>query len=129
MAELPRVLVVDDEASICSALKRALDEAGYDVVTTVSGADGEALFKTQWFDLMILDFRLRDRRGDELYYHAIGVQPHLARRTVFLTGDITDAAERLIRATGCPLVMKPYNISVLENLMHYLLSDSREASA
>lgn len=127
--ERPRVLVIDDEPSICKALRRALQEDGFEVATACTRDEAEALFRTEWFDMLVVDLRLKDARGDELFFHAIGCQPHLERQSVFLTGDITEGGWNLIRATGCPMVLKPYNVSELTNLMHSLLPRLGEASA
>jgi DNA-binding response OmpR family regulator len=127
--ELPRVLVIDDEPSICGALKRALTEDGFEVTTACTREEAEAHFRTEWYDMLVVDLRLQDSRGDELFYHAIACQPHLARQSIFLTGDITEGGWNLIRATGCPMLLKPYNVNELTNLMYSLLPRLGEASA
>jgi DNA-binding response OmpR family regulator len=129
LLDKPRVLVIDDEPSICQVLKRALEEDGYDVVTCYTGEEAEARFQTEWFDLAVIDLRLKESRGDRLFYYGIGWQPHLERQTVFLTGDISAGGLRLIQATGCPMVLKPWNNSELLNLLYSLFPRTRGASA
>jgi DNA-binding NtrC family response regulator len=124
-----RVLVVDDEPSICLALKIALSRASHDVVAVHSGEEAQARIMTERFDVLIVDLRLKDMRGDELYYFAEGAQPHLGRSTVFLTGDITDAAERLIEATTCELLRKPFDLSEVLAVVRKLCPRARPASA
>jgi hypothetical protein len=41
-------------------------------------------------------------------------QPHLVHRTVFITGDISDGARDITAQTGCPLLIKPFDIEELE---------------
>ena len=124
-----RVLVVDDEPSICLALKIALTRAGHDVVAVHSGEEAQNKFMTEHFDVLIADLRMKDMRGDVVYYLALGAQPHLRARTVFLTGDITDAAERLIDATSCPLLRKPFDLGEIINVVRKLSPRARPASA
>jgi DNA-binding response OmpR family regulator len=124
-----RVLVVDDEPSICLALKIALTRAGHDVVAVHSGEEAQKRIMTEWFDVLIADLRIKDMRGDVVYYVALGAQPHLRHCTVFLTGDITDAAERLIDATGCMLLRKPFELSEVLAIVHTLCPRARPASA
>jgi two-component system, cell cycle response regulator len=124
-----RVLVVDDEPSICLALKIALSRAGFDVVTVHSGEDAHNRVMTEHFDVLIADLRMKDMRGDVVYYLALGAQPHLRRSTVFLTGDITDAAERLIDATSCPLLRKPFDLAEIISVVQKLCPRVRPASA
>jgi DNA-binding response OmpR family regulator len=117
----PRVLVVDDEPSICKALKRALGDEGYDVTTACTGDEAEARIRTEWFDLAVIDLRLKENRGDRIFYFAVGHQPHLEHQTVFITGDITEGGWNLIRATECPMLLKPFNNNELFNLLTSLL--------
>ena len=124
-----RVLVVDDEPSICLALKIALSRAGHDVVAVHSGEEAQNRIMTEHFDVLIADLRLKDMRGDVVYYLALGAQPHLRHSSVFLTGDITDAAERLIKATSCPLLRKPFDLAVILTTVRKLCPRARPASA
>ena len=124
-----RVLVVDDEPSICLALKIALSRAGFDVIAVHSGEEAQNRFMTEHFDVLIADLRMKDMRGDVVYYLASSAQPHLRRSTVFLTGDITDGAERLIEATSCPLLRKPFDLAEIISLVNKLCPRARPASA
>ena len=125
----PRVLVVDDEPSICAVLKRTLELDGYEVATCCTGDEAEARIRTEYFDLAVIDLRLKESRGDRVFYFAIGHQPHLERQSVFLTGDITEGGWNLIRATGCPMMLKPYNADELLNLLYSLHPGVHEVSA
>ena len=110
-----RVLVVDDEPSICRALAIVLGDAGYDVETVVSGDTATSLVRTEHFDVMLVDLRLPDMRGDVIFALASAIQPHLKTATLFITGDITERAEALIAACGCPMLRKPFDLAdVLE---------------
>jgi two-component system, NtrC family, response regulator HydG len=61
-----RVLVVDDEVSITSALALVLGDGGYDVSTAGSVAEAGALLARAPFDLVFTDLRLPDATGIEL---------------------------------------------------------------
>jgi DNA-binding response OmpR family regulator len=125
----PRVLVLDDDEPVCAALKMALTADGYEVVVCHTGEEAEARVQTEWFDLAIIDLRLRYSRGDVVFYHAIAHQPHLERQTVFITGDITDGGWTLIGATGCPMMLKPWNNDEMLNLLYSMYPRYRKASA
>lgn len=114
-APKPRVLVVDDEPSICRALAIILGDVGYDVETVVSGDTASSLLRTEHFDAMIVDLRVPDMRGDILFALASALQPQLRAATLFITGDITERAQQLIAACGCPMLRKPFDLAdVLE---------------
>jgi len=124
-----KALIVDDEPSICMVLKRTLESDGFEVATASTRQDAEARFRYERYDALILDLRMGDCRGDELFYFAIAHQPHLEKQTVFLTGDVTVGGWKLISATGCPMVLKPYVADELLKVIHSLLRRVGEASA
>jgi len=107
-----RLLVVDDEPSICQVLTLLLAPHGVTVVSALTGADARALLATERFDVLLLDLRLRDVRGDILFRSAVEANPSLQDRTLFMTGDISTEAERLIAATNCPYLRKPFDVTL-----------------
>ena len=104
---VPRLLLVDDDAAVAHVLSIWLRRWGYDVVTAGSGQEAEQLLDER-FDALVLDLRLPGMRGDAFYFLAIARQPWLTSRALFLTGDISEQAEQIIAATGCPLLRKPF---------------------
>lgn len=53
-----KVLVVDDEQSIVTLLQYNLEQAGFEVVTAMDGADGKRLVESESPDIIILDLML-----------------------------------------------------------------------
>src|SRR3954468_16259672 len=107
---LVRVLVVDDEPSICKALTMALSRAGYDAIAAQSGESALAIVRNEHVDVMLLDLRIPDMRGDVIFEVAAGHQPHLRYQTLFMTGDITERAHKLIAACKCHFLRKPFDL-------------------
>lgn len=66
VARVLRVLVVEDEKRVATALRDGLEGEGYEVVTEATGED--ALFRgsTEVFDLILLDLGLPGRDGIEV---------------------------------------------------------------
>lgn len=60
---MTRILVIDDDKSICESLKLYLTEEGYEVATALTGEDGLKKFQAQSWDLVILDIFLSDADG------------------------------------------------------------------
>jgi len=58
-----KILLVEDEKKIASALKKGLEEQGYYVMEAFDGAIGEKLFLNNQFDLVILDINLPEING------------------------------------------------------------------
>lgn len=125
----PRVLIVDDEPSICKALEIALGRAGFDATATQCGEAAITKLTTEHFDALLVDLRIPDMRGDVLFQIAIAHQPHLRTQTLFITGDITDHAQELIEACGCPFLLKPFNLADIFDTLHAMTPKVHHASA
>ena len=107
-----RVLVVDDEPSICQALALLFRWHGIDAVTALSAAEALRILTETRVDVLLIDLRLRDARGDSFFRAALEIDPSYRDRTLFMTGDITAEAERIIAATNRPFLRKPFDITL-----------------
>jgi two-component system sensor histidine kinase ChiS len=61
-----RILVVDDEALVCEAIRQALAIDHHEVVTASSGEEALAAFQKDKFDLVVIDYLMPGMRGDKL---------------------------------------------------------------
>jgi two-component system NtrC family sensor kinase len=114
---LPRVLFVDDEPAICSAITKLLKIHGIEVDAVTTGLEARRSI-AKGYDAMVLDFRLSDGEyGDTLYRALSAFAPHIANRTIFVTGDISQPTHERIEATGCPMLVKPFEIGLLITLI------------
>ena len=111
--ERVRVLVVDDEPAICKAMMIALERAGYDALSAQSGDSALAMLANQHVDVLLIDLRIPDTRGDVVFELAAASHPHLRHQTVFMTGDISDRAVRLVASCKCPMLKKPFELREL----------------
>jgi DNA-binding response OmpR family regulator len=124
-----RVLVVDDEPAICKALTMALTRAGYDSLAAQTGESALAILRSERVDVLVLDLRIPDTRGDVIFELAAAIQPHLRTQTLFLTGDISERALRLIAACKCPSLRKPFELRELTDAVAALAPIVREETA
>ncbi|OEY66513.1 sigma-54-dependent transcriptional regulator [Marinobacter sp. X15-166B] len=67
---MPRVLIVEDEEIIRSALRKLLEHAGYEVAVAGAVHEAEQGFDLDSFDLIISDLRLPGAPGTELIQRA-----------------------------------------------------------
>ncbi len=111
-----RVLVVDDESTLRSALFRALDRRGYQVLTAASVK--EALFMSQSdrsLDLAFVDIRLPD--GDGLELMAQLKMQHKDLKVIVLTGFASiDLAVEATRKGAFHFMTKPFNMDEIQSL-------------
>jgi DNA-binding response OmpR family regulator len=124
-----RVLVVDDEPAICKALTMALTRAGFDALAAQTGESALALLRAERVDVLVVDLRIPDTRGDVIFELAAAIHPHLRTQTLFLTGDISERALRLIAACKCPSLRKPFELRELIEAVSALAPLIREETA
>ena len=125
MQEPVRVLVVDDEPAICKALMIALQRAGYDARSAQSGDSALALLGREHIDVLLIDLRIPDTRGDVVFELAAATHPHLRHQTVFMTGDISERAIRLIASCKCPMLKKPFELREMLSAVAELVPDRK----
>jgi DNA-binding response OmpR family regulator len=124
-----RVLVVDDEPAICKALTMALTRAGFDALAAQTGESALAILRAERVDVLVVDLRIPDTRGDVIFELAAAIHPHLRTQTLFLTGDISERALRLIAACKCPSLRKPFELRELIDAVSALAPMIREETA
>ncbi len=105
-----RILVADDEAPIRLALERYFLLGGHRVVTTAGGSGALQLAGDEKFDAIILDIRMPDISGQEIFERWQRTRPDLASLVIFLTGDIVSTdLRRFLKSSGRPFLSKPFN--------------------
>ncbi len=87
---LPRVLVVDDELSICKSCEKILGRHGYEVRSVLSGKQALALLEQEPFDLVFTDLKMAEMGGMELLQELRNRFPDIV--PVVITGYSTIAS-------------------------------------
>jgi DNA-binding response OmpR family regulator len=117
----PRILLLEDEATISVALGRLLDRWGFDTLAARTVAEARAVLGGVSLDLVVIDFRLPDVRGDEFLVWLQREHPELAKRSLFITGDYGEQALAAIEATGRPYLLKPFELGIFVHELRALL--------
>lgn len=107
-----RVLVVDDEEDIRSALARFLRARGFDVTTAESGASALAALRTERFMAMLSDIRMPEMTGLELVPKAHAMDPDLAILMLTAVNDAPTATEALSQG-AMDYLIKPVELGDL----------------
>jgi two-component system KDP operon response regulator KdpE len=101
-----RILVVDDEPHVRSALTRALSLRGYRADEASSGFHALGMLERVPYDLMVLDMRMPGMDGVEVMQRARRVRPDLA--IIVLTGHATqESAIAAVKAAAADYLLKP----------------------
>ncbi|HVE78891.1 MAG TPA: PAS domain S-box protein [Gemmatimonadaceae bacterium] len=113
-----RVLVADDEPSLREALSLWLRSQGHEVAMAASGAEALDLAARGAFDALLLDLRMPDVSGQEVFERLRRVQSALADRIIFITGDTVSTELRdFLGSTGRPFVAKPFDFDELTTVL------------
>ncbi|AII60351.1 response regulator [Dehalococcoides mccartyi] len=113
-----RVLVVEDEPSICQVCLRTLEGMGLDVTIAINGQIGQSLIQRDTFDLCLVDIRTPVMNGKNLYAYVLNHYPNIAKRIIFTTGDLLDETTRgFLDATGQPFLPKPFTPNDLKTII------------
>ncbi len=109
-----RVLVVDDEPAMRTAISAFLASLGHAVHVAATGAEARARMAATEYDVVLLDLRMPELGGEALFRELRASDPRHAQRIVFVTGDLeSDAARHFIHDTGQPVIGKPFQLDDL----------------
>ncbi|HYE85891.1 MAG TPA: ATP-binding protein [Vicinamibacterales bacterium] len=109
-----RVLVVEDEPALAVAVSEALTDAGFAVDRAGDGEEGLTRLTEQRYDLIVCDLKMPRIDGMQFYRAMAAATPALARRVIFVTGDVAGTdAERFLEETGCRWLSKPFRLGDL----------------
>jgi CheY-like chemotaxis protein len=116
--ERSRLLIVDDDAMVLSALRRRLQRR-YDVVTVLGGVEALArLSEDAGFDSIICDLTMPEVDGKSFYDAIQKEHPELADRIVFMSGGaFTPRLRKFASAVSNPVMQKPVTRDDLEAML------------
>jgi CheY-like chemotaxis protein len=89
-----RVLVVDDEPMIATAIRRTLGLEHEVVLTSAAATALERISQGEEFDVILCDLMMPQMTGMDLYDELVRTAPRQADRMVFLSGGAFTAAAR-----------------------------------
>ena len=123
MEETPtaRILIVDDEAALATALARTLQNEGYSTTSVTNATRAVPLLQTALtsgspFDVLITDLMMPEMNGIALLRAALQEDEHLA--VVVMTGHGTiDSAVAAMKNGALDFIEKPFNLTVIRPVL------------
>jgi len=116
----PRILVVDDEPTICQQLERLYTQSGYSVVIATSAEEALERLKTGDIDLVVTDIRLQGLSGVELTKRIEEICPDVP--VIVITGyaDIATAVE-VLKLGASDYIVKPFSAAAIQESTRVVL--------
>jgi signal transduction histidine kinase len=125
-AEVPRVLVVDDEETVVVTVRGVLELDGYELTSTTSGQEALELLRAEHFDVVLTDLRIDDVDGTELLQELKDGGSDTT--AIILTGyGSLDSAIRVLRQGAYDYLLKPCDVLELRTTVARAIERSRLA--
>jgi PAS domain S-box-containing protein len=118
-----RILVMDDEPVVRQFLDRILTTAGHEVEVVDNAHDFMESVKNNRYNLILLDMKMPEISGIELYGQLEKIAKSLAHRVVFITGDVMGAdTQKFLSKTKAPYILKPFDSAKLNREINRYLT-------
>lgn len=109
---LKRILIVDDDRSMCEALEADLEGRGFQVTWHVTAEQAFAAARDGEFDVVLTDLRMSGMNGIELCDRIAANRPDLPVIVMTAFGSL-DSAVEAIRAGAYDFITKPIEMDML----------------
>ncbi len=118
-----KILVIDDEKTLCSSIARILEHHGYQTTQLGSKKEMEQLSTQSHFDLALLDLKLPDGSGLDVMKQL--QQKYKNIQVIIMTGYGTiDLAVEATKKGAFHFITKPFNLGEIINLVAKAFSQS-----
>jgi len=109
------ILLIEDEPSVSSFLKAALERHGYAVTSAATGEEGLDRLTKGDFGGVISDIRMPGAvNGAEVHQWIRANRPELERRLILISGDTANSkTQALLQHSGLPCIEKPFRVQNL----------------
>ena len=107
-ANLPTILVVDDEPRSLETLRRTLEEE-FEVLTADNAAEAEKLLESEWVQAILCDQRMPDETGVDFLSRVRDRWPEVVRIIISGYTDAGDLVEAINKAGIYQYISKPWH--------------------
>ena len=112
MEKISKILIIDDDPSICKMFERFLTGNGYEVLTSNDSQEALSLLRSEFFNLIILDIRLPGIDGLSLLSKIKHFSPDT--EVIMVTGYWNmETAVQSFQLGACDYLTKPIELNLL----------------
>ncbi|MDD5313574.1 MAG: PAS domain S-box protein [Dehalococcoidia bacterium] len=121
-----KILVVDDEPVVREFISKVLTEEGHQVDTVDNAEDALEMVRGKTYRIILLDIKMPGMSGIELFKRFQKMTPSLARKVVFVTGDVMGArTTAFLSKANSPYITKPFTAGQLNIEINRLFVEGR----
>ncbi len=107
-----KILVCDDDETLCYLLKEQLLEEGFSVDTVYDGKYAIESIRNRNYDIVLLDLNMREVQGEEVLKFAVDYNPSIEVIILTAQSEVRKAIE-CIKLGAYDFISKPYNFDEL----------------
>lgn len=116
-----KILIVEDSPDLQLVLRDVVEKEGYVAFVAASGAEAQAVARSQVLDLVFLDIGLPDMSGIELISH---LQHRIPDVDVVMLTAVNDArtAVEALKSGAIDYILKPFDLLEFRKLLNRLMA-------
>jgi two-component system NtrC family sensor kinase len=119
------VFIIDDEPGIVDLLRRVVTAEGHQVEATTSSTEALTRLQQKEYDLIFCDIKMPHMDGQELYQEIKRRNGRLAKKMIFVTGDVINPQTRdFLAHSGSRFLEKPFITEEVVRVVRSILSDN-----
>lgn len=119
-----RILVLDDEHALAEMVSEMLSMQGDRPEIAHDAREALSLIENESFDAILSDFRLPQIDGRELLRILRSRHPNLARKLIYVTGDVVNSDTReFLETCGQPYLTKPFKFESVKRVIEEVITD------
>lgn len=107
-----RILIADDDETLCYLLKEELVNEGYNVDVVYDGKDAIELLQKRFYDVLLLDLEMKEVHGEKVLTYVKDNLPSLQVIVLTAKSDIRTAID-CIKHGAYDFITKPYEFGQL----------------
>lgn len=121
---MTKILVVDDDESICANLKEILEKYGYSVKTVFTGEHAIREIEREHYDVVLVDLLLPGMDGIHVLMDIKRISPKTIVIIITAFGTISNAVEAIKRGAS-NYVTKPFRIEELITVIKKAMEEEK----
>ena len=117
-----RILIVDDDESICALLSMLVKKEGFEALKALSGEAGLKIIRSETVDVLLVDIKMPGMDGMEVLRQVKDLSPDLPVVLITAHADVRGAV-KAIQAGAHDYLAKPFDNQEVIRVLHRALAE------